>query len=89
MESDRTRIIGERIRSTRERHHLTCEDVAERAGGRFTAARLANFEDGIRRPGIEDVEAIADVLGDVSASWLLALDERSPAGTRATASPAA
>lgn len=74
MDTNRNRIIGERIRSSRERHHLTLEETAARSGKQFSAARLANYEQGIRRPGIEEVEAIAAVFGDVSAAWLLKLD---------------
>jgi transcriptional regulator with XRE-family HTH domain len=59
MDTSRTLIIGERIRSKRERHHLTLEDVAGRGGRMLTASRPANFEQGIRRPSLEQVEAMS------------------------------
>jgi transcriptional regulator with XRE-family HTH domain len=45
--------------------------------GAISASRLANYESGLRRPGIEEAEALARALGDVSAAWLLTLEDGS------------
>lgn len=75
MDLNRTRTIGDRIRTTRERHQMTLLDVSERSDGLFSASRLANFEQGIRRPEVEDALALAAVFGDTSPAWLLTLDQ--------------
>lgn len=80
METSRTHLIGERIRSARERHRLSHEDLAAGTAGQITASRLRNYEEGIRRPGIEEAEAMAEAFGDVSAAWLLTLDSASESG---------
>ncbi|HSO81362.1 helix-turn-helix transcriptional regulator [Thiocapsa sp.] len=77
MDTSRNHLIGERIRSAREHHHLSHEDLAGRTTGQITPSRLRNDEEGIRRTGIEDTEAMAAVFGDVSAAWLLTLDSAS------------
>lgn len=74
MELNRTSMIGQRIRTTRERYHLSIAELATRTDGHLSPSRIANFEAGIRRPGIEEIEAIAAAFGDVSAAWLLTLD---------------
>lgn len=74
MELNRTSRIGLRIRTTRERHRLSIAELATRTDGLLSPSRIANFEAGIRRPGIEEIETIAAAFGDVSAAWLLTLD---------------
>lgn len=77
MEIDRNKRIGTRIRMTRERHGLHITDVANRTAGLISTSRIANYERGIRRPDIEDAEALAAAFGDVSPAWLLTLEEDS------------
>ncbi len=75
MEANRTALVGKLIRSTREKHSLTSTDLYTRTAGLVTPSRPATFERGIRRPDIEDVEAIAEAIGDVSVGWLLPLND--------------
>lgn len=75
MELTRTAQIGERIRTTRERCGLSHEALAALTDGAMSAPRLANYESGLRRPGIEEAEALAKALGGVSAAWLLTLED--------------
>lgn len=79
MELNRTSMIGNRIRTTRERYRLSIAELATRTNGHLSPSRIANFEAGIRRPGIEEIEAIAAAFGDISAAWLLTLDAETAA----------
>ena len=81
MEPTRNLEIGERIRTARERCSLSHKALAALTDGAISASRLANYESGLRRPGIEEAEALAGALGDVSAAWLLTL-ESAPASAR-------
>lgn len=74
MEQTRSLEIGTRIREARTRHTWTLEDLSRFTGQAITPSRLANYENGIRRPDIEEAETLADVFGDVSAAWILTLD---------------
>ncbi|EGV16437.1 helix-turn-helix domain-containing protein [Thiocapsa marina] len=58
----RDQVMGERLRTARDHARLTREDVSARLDGSISPSRLANYEQGIRRPALEDVEAIARVL---------------------------
>lgn len=75
MELTRTVQIGERIRTARERCSLSYVALAALTDGAISASRLANYESGLRRPGIEEAEALAKALGGVSAAWLLNLED--------------
>ncbi len=70
----RSQQIGQRIAATRLRHGWSIQDLSEHTNGAVSRSRLANFEAGLRRPDIEVVEILADVFGDVSAAWLLTLE---------------
>lgn len=74
MELTRTFQIGERIRTARELCGLSHEALATLTDGAISASRLANYESGLRRPGIEEAEALGKALGGVSAAWLLDLE---------------
>ncbi len=74
MVQTRSLEIGSRIREARTRHAWTLEELSLFTDRAITPSRLANYEHGIRRPGIEEAEALANAFGDVSASWLLTLD---------------
>lgn len=75
MEQTRNLVIGSRIREARTQHAWTLEELSRFTDSAITPSRLANYENGIRRPGIEEAETLADAFSDVSAAWLLTLDE--------------
>jgi transcriptional regulator with XRE-family HTH domain len=75
MEQTRSLQIGSRIREARTRHAWTLDELSRFTDRAITPSRLANYENGIRRPDIEEAEALANAFGDVSAAWLLTLDE--------------
>jgi transcriptional regulator with XRE-family HTH domain len=74
MEQNRRLEIGSRIREARTQHAWTLDELSLFTDRAITPSRLANYEHGIRRPGIEEAEALANAFGDVSAAWLLTLD---------------
>ena len=81
MEQTRSLEIGSRIREARTRRAWTLEELSRFTHQAIKPSRLANYENGIRRPGIEEAETLANAFGDVSAAWLLTLDgERRPDG---------
>ena len=81
MEMTRNLRIGERIRTSRERYGLSHEALAALTDGQISASRLVNYESGLRRPGIEEAEALATAFRDVSAAWLLTLEGGSAPGS--------
>jgi transcriptional regulator with XRE-family HTH domain len=40
----------------------------------LSKSRISNYEQGIRRPGLEESRELAEALGTVSATYLLCLD---------------
>ena len=75
-ELSRSEQIGQRLTSTRIRHGWSIEELAQHTQGAISKSRISNFEGGLRRPDIETVEILADTFGDVSAAWLLTLENR-------------
>jgi transcriptional regulator with XRE-family HTH domain len=53
MEQPRSLEIGSRIRKARTRRAWTLEELSGFTHRAITPSRLANYENGIRRPGIE------------------------------------
>ena len=76
-ELSRSEQIGQRLASTRIRHGWSIEELALHTNGIISKSRISNFEAGLRRPDIEIAEILATAFGDVSAAWLLTL-ENSP-----------
>ncbi|MFD2112058.1 helix-turn-helix domain-containing protein [Thiorhodococcus fuscus] len=73
---ERTKLIGQRLRQVRNEQGLTLDQLSERTGGALLKARMSNYEQGIRRMGLEEAETLAKVL-KVSPVWLLAIDDAS------------
>lgn len=71
---DLTKKIGLRLKEVRKRQGLTLEALAQRTGV-LSKSRISNYEQGARRPGIEEAQALASALGTVSATYLLCLDD--------------
>jgi transcriptional regulator with XRE-family HTH domain len=73
-ELSRSEQIGLRLASTRIRHGWSIEELAQHTNGAISKSRISNFEAGLRRPDIEIAEILATAFGDVSAAWLLTLE---------------
>ena len=61
---------GQRIKSKRQEMDISQAKLADLCGWKEGRARLANYENEKREPGIDDVRKLADVLG-VDPGWLL------------------
>lgn len=74
-DSDLTREIGRRLRDVRHGQGLTLAALSERTAGAMSKSRISNYEQGIRRLGLEEAMILAEALGVVSPAWLLCLDD--------------
>lgn len=72
-----TQRIGNRLRQARHDQKLSLSELAERTGC-YSKSRISNYEQGLRRMGLEESIALAAALGTVSPTWLLCLDEAPP-----------
>ena len=72
-----TEAIGHRLRAQRQAIGLSLSELSERTG-RLSKSRISNYEQGIRRMGVEEAEALANALGTVSAAYLLHLEDEAP-----------
>ena len=70
--TERTKQIGARLRKARHDAGLSLSGVSERTGGLLSRSRISNYEQGLRRIGLEEAELIAGVTG-VSAAYLLGI----------------
>ncbi|WP_295390044.1 helix-turn-helix transcriptional regulator [uncultured Thiodictyon sp.] len=75
--ADLTQRIGNRLRQARHDQKLSLSELAERTGC-YSKSRISNYEQGLRRMGLEESMALAAALGTVSATWLLCLDDNAP-----------
>jgi transcriptional regulator with XRE-family HTH domain/tetratricopeptide (TPR) repeat protein len=57
-----TIALGTMLRRRREAHGLTQEDLAEKAGGHFTARTISNIERGLNRPQQHTLQDLMDAL---------------------------
>lgn len=67
--------IGQRLREARRAQKLSLSQLAERTGNTLSKSRISNYEQGIRRMGIEQAQILAQALGTISAVYLLCLDD--------------
>jgi transcriptional regulator with XRE-family HTH domain len=70
--------IGQRLREARKAQSLSLAQLSERTGGTLSKSRISNYEQGIRRMGIEQALILAEALGTISAIHLLCLDDNKP-----------
>lgn len=70
--TERTKQIGARLRKARHDAGLSPSGASERTGGLLSKSRISNYEQGIRRIGLEEAELIAGATG-VSAAYLLGI----------------
>ena len=73
-----TRAIGKRLRAQRQALGLSLSELAERTNDALGKSRISNYEQGIRRMGLEEAEALAAALGTVSPAFLLGLNSEGP-----------
>ena len=71
----RTRDIGLRLRKARRGQGLSLEDLAVRTDRALSRSRISNYEQGLRRLGLEEAMQLAQALGTLSAAEILGLDD--------------
>ena len=74
---DLTKKIGQRLRAARQAQGLSLSDLSGRTGS-LSKSRISNYEQGIRRMGLEEAQELALALGSVTATYLLCLDDKDP-----------
>lgn len=67
--------IGERLRAERKAQNLSLSELSERTNGRLSKSRISNYEQGIRRMGLEESRILSEALGTVSPMYLLCLED--------------
>ncbi|NCC27820.1 MAG: XRE family transcriptional regulator [Gammaproteobacteria bacterium] len=70
--------IGLRLRAERHRRKLSLSQLAALTDDRLAKSRISNYEQGIRRMGLEEAVLLARALGDVSPVYLLCLEDSDP-----------
>ena len=75
-----TRAIGARLRGQRQAVGLSLAELSERTGT-LSKSRISNYEQGIRRMGVEEAEALAAALGTVTPGYLLGVEGEGPIST--------
>lgn len=76
-----TQAIGNRLRAARAAQQLSLSQLSEKTqkmGNMLSKSRISNYEQGIRRMGIEQARILAQALGTVSAVYLLCLEDSEP-----------
>jgi transcriptional regulator with XRE-family HTH domain len=69
--------IGQRLRAARQAQKLSLSELAARTKT-LSKSRISNYEQGIRRMGLEEAMELADALEGLTPTYLLCLDESSP-----------
>jgi len=69
--------IGQRLRAARTTQKLSLSELAARTRT-LSKSRISNYEQGIRRMGIEEAQELAEALEGMTPSYLLCLDDTSP-----------
>ena len=69
--------IGDRLRRARLDQGLSLSQLASLTGGHLAKSRISNYEQGLRRLGLEEARELAAALGTVSPAYLLCLDDDS------------
>lgn len=74
---DLTKRIGQRLRAARHEQKLSLSDLSSRTSS-LSKSRISNYEQGIRRMGLEEAQELAIALGTVTPTYLLCLDDKDP-----------
>ena len=70
--------IGLRLRAERHLRELSLSQLAALTGNKLSKSRISNYEQGLRRMGLEESMILGRALGDVSPVYLLCLDDSDP-----------
>lgn len=68
-----TKQIGLRLRAARKAQSLSLAALAARTSS-LSKSRISNYEQGLRRMGLEEAQLLAAALGNVTATYLLCLE---------------
>jgi transcriptional regulator with XRE-family HTH domain len=79
-----TKQIGLRLRSARKAQNLSLAALAERTSS-LSKSRISNYEQGLRRMGLEEAKVLAVALGTVTATYLLCLENEGAMSERESA----
>lgn len=71
---DLTKKIGHRLRAARQAQKLSLAALAARTMS-LSKSRISNYEQGIRRMGLEEAQELSKALGTLSVSYLLCLED--------------
>jgi len=74
---DLTKKIGQRLRAARQAQSLSLSELSSRTGS-LSKSRISNYEQGIRRMGLEEAQELALALGTVTPIYLMCLDDTDP-----------
>ncbi|EXJ17254.1 helix-turn-helix domain-containing protein [Imhoffiella purpurea] len=74
---DLTKRIGQRLRAARQEQKLSLSDLSGRTNS-LSKSRISNYEQGIRRMGLEEAHELSVALGTVTPTYLLCLDDKDP-----------
>jgi len=69
--------IGQRLRTARTAQKLSLAGLSARTKT-LSKSRISNYEQGIRRMGIEEALELAEALDGLTPTYLLCLDDTSP-----------
>lgn len=72
--------IGQRLRASRAAQKLSLSELAARTKT-LSKSRISNYEQGIRRMGLEEATELAEALDGLTPTYLLCLDDVSPLGS--------
>jgi transcriptional regulator with XRE-family HTH domain len=78
---DLTKRIGQRLRAARQDQKLSLSELSARTDS-LSKSRISNYEQGIRRMGLEEAQELASALGTVTPVYLLCLDDTDPLSQR-------
>lgn len=79
-ERDLTKKIGQRLRAARQAQGLSLSELSSLTGT-LSKSRISNYEQGIRRMGLEQAQQLASALVSVTPTYLLCLEDSDPLST--------
>lgn len=77
VKTDLTKKIGQRLRSARQAQGLSLSELSSLTGA-LSKSRISNYEQGIRRMGLEEAQQLATALVSVTPTYLLCLEDTDP-----------
>lgn len=78
---DLTKRIGQRLRAARHDQKLSLSEFSSRTES-LSKSRISNYEQGIRRMGLEEAQELSVALGTVTPTYLLCLEDTDPLSAR-------